>query len=118
MKRSAWKSGKWNKQVLQENNLLLHARLQRRMCQAAVCTGMEDAPGEVGEGECFSFSVQLGHCLPCKAVPCERQSVCWGQAAGWFRPADTMAGWAKRFSVKAFGISQQSERPGIVQLLT
>lgn len=80
MKRSAWKSGKWNKQVLQENNLLLHAHLQRRMCQAAVCTGMEDAPGEVGEGGCFSFSVQLGHCSTvCLARLCLlRDKVCVG----------------------------------------
>lgn len=55
--------------MLKENNLILRAPLQGRMCQAAVSTGMEDAPGEVGEGECFSLALQPGCCLPCKAEP-------------------------------------------------
>lgn len=42
-----------------------------------VCAGVEDVPGEVGEGGCFSFALQPDHCLLCKAVPCcERQSAC------------------------------------------
>lgn len=47
-----------------------------REARAGVLSGMEDAPGEVGEGGCFSVLLQSAHCLLCKAVPCERQSAC------------------------------------------
>lgn len=63
--------------MLKENNLILHVHLQGSMCQAAVCTGMEDAAGEVGEGACFSLALQPG-CICLARLSLETDKVCAG----------------------------------------
>lgn len=110
---SAWKSGKWNKQVLKENNLILHAHLQGSMCQAAVCTEMERCTLRSG------WVWVLFLCTAVRLLFALWQTKCvlgTGSRMGQTRCVDTLSKMV--FSEGSGYQWTESERPGLVQLLT